>query len=75
VFGAYWMAYGLFAPDERAWVAGAKVLAGSTGEEPLDKHIHALARTAERASDPSTRAAVFAQLMAACAPCHQQLPR
>lgn len=85
VFGAYWMAYGLFAPDERAWVGGTKALTESSllpdnwqppeGAAPLDKEIHTLAEMARSAVSIPQRAEIYGQLLAACAPCHQQLPR
>jgi mono/diheme cytochrome c family protein len=84
VYGVYWMAYGLFAPDERAWRGGAEVLAdarllpasgAAPGQEPLDEAVHKLAATATEAAGPEARAVLLGKLLAACAPCHQQLPR
>jgi mono/diheme cytochrome c family protein len=75
VFGAYWMAYGLFAPDERAWQGGARALADARllPDSSLDE-VHQLAASAASA-ELGARTAMFGQLLTSCARCHQQLPR
>ena len=85
LYGAFWMGYGLLAPDERAWMAASAALGSAAltpegwkpepGTEPLDAPIHTLAQRAALTTEPADRAAIYAELMASCAPCHQQLAR
>jgi cytochrome c553 len=84
VYGAYWMAYGLYAPDERAWTAGADALARGrlapgdappmAGQDEVEARVHALATRAGATTDPSARGALWGELAATCSECHRRLP-
>lgn len=85
VYGAYWMGFGLFAPDERAWKAGTSALASSKlmpeggattppGMQDEEDAVHTLATKAATTTDPAGRAAIWGELLGACSPCHLRLP-
>jgi cytochrome c553 len=81
VYAAYWMGYGLLAPDERAWIRGAEVLATA----PLDASVappenpeaeaavHALAVRAGTTEGWPARATLWGEILAECASCHRQV--
>ncbi|MEQ1569280.1 MAG: hypothetical protein ABMA64_26825, partial [Myxococcota bacterium] len=85
LYGAYWLGYGVYAPNERAWLEGAGALGQGkllvegvppTPEaEALDAAVHALAVKAAATPAGPERAAVWAEVLSACAPCHTKLPR
>jgi cytochrome c553 len=85
VYGAYWMWFGVFAPDERAWKAGSTALAASRltsdaelptpGTPHQDEAVHALAQRAVTATDPAAQAAILGELLVACSTCHVQRER
>lgn len=80
LYGAYWLGYGLFAPDERAWQAGAKALSTAKllpdGAAPgADAAVHDLAKKALATTDTPARAALWADLLQSCEPCHEQLKK
>jgi len=72
VYGVYWMGYGVYAPDERAWVAGAGALASAElgSDDAVEARVHALARRAAATTDAEARADVWGELLATCSPCH-----
>jgi hypothetical protein len=81
LYGAYWLAYGVYAPDERAWRAGAEALTSSSLGEPTtpeeaaaEEQVHALGARAFRTTAPAERAALWGELATTCASCHRHLP-
>jgi cytochrome c553 len=76
-YGAYLMWLGLFLPSQTVFAAGVEELQHdnsipTVAEElkPLEKKVHALARTAGAAPDDQERAGAFADLLRVCADCH-----
>jgi hypothetical protein len=82
LYGVYWMGYGLLAPDERAWMIGATVLAGSwqlppgccppPQQQELEEAVHGLAQYALTTRDPQQRAEIRAALLVSCPACHAE---
>jgi cytochrome c553 len=80
LYGVYWMGYGLLAPDERAWMLGATVLASAWMLPPgwsappeqreLEEAVHGLAQYALATQDPQARAEIRAALLVSCPACH-----
>lgn len=85
LYGAYWMGFGVYAPDERSWIAGADALATAPlapgeapalpGREGVEDRIHAFGRRAAATADPAARAELFGEVLATCSECHRSLPR
>ena len=73
------MWWGLVGPAEELWKSGAHSLAGAplhrpdtVGLEPLNLEVRLIARRAQRAPAPD-RPALYGDLLATCARCHQAL--
>jgi hypothetical protein len=80
VYAAYWMGYGLLAPDERAWIRGAEVLAtapldASPENREAEAAVHALAVRAGTTEGWSARTTLWGELLAECASCHREVAR
>jgi cytochrome c553 len=80
LFGTYWLGYGLVAPDDRAWVAGAAALAVEAHRLPPGppetlRKVHDLGLDALAARQPRKRAAIWAEMLTTCAACHATIPR
>jgi hypothetical protein len=79
LYGAYWMGYGLIAPDERAWHDGARALgsapigADAPALRHVDARLHDLAARGAPMTDPHERAALWGELLVVCAECHSTL--
>lgn len=73
--GAYWLGYGLFAPNDAAWKSGVAALAASrtadgtpTGAGAAEK-IERLTEFA-RTANVEARPGVWAEILATCSDCH-----
>jgi hypothetical protein len=81
LYASYWMGYGLIAPDDRAWSAGAKALSGTSmgpgfpAHGELDARLHALAGRAAPLTDVHARAELWSELLVACSECHATIER
>jgi mono/diheme cytochrome c family protein len=79
LYGTYWMGYGLIAPDDRAWFAGAVALASRehwpSGPPAVLTQMSDLSAEAVAAKTPEERAVVWGQLLSTCAACHTTIPR
>jgi cytochrome c553 len=79
LYGAYWLAYGVYAPDERAWRAGAEALTSASlgegttpAEVDAEQAVHALGARAFATTGPAARAALWGELATTCAGCHRR---
>lgn len=76
--GAYWMGYGLFAPNGDAWDSGVEAIAKSRMADPSipgyanELHLHDIAAAA-RDAGAAERPQVWADLLLTCSQCHGTL--
>jgi hypothetical protein len=81
LYASYWMGYGLIAPDDHAWSAGARALAATSigADAPknreLDARLHDLAARAIPLTDIHSRAELWSELLVACSECHATIER
>jgi hypothetical protein len=81
LYAAYWMGYGLIAPDDHAWSAGARTLASTSigvdapAHHGLDARLHDLAARAIPLTDIHARAELWSELLVACSECHATIER
>lgn len=76
--GAYWMGFGLFAPNDAAWQSGIDAFTLSktaSSTNPLQASPERLRELtgAARAASPETRPGLWAQLLVTCSECHGPL--
>ena len=76
LWGAYWMGYGVIAPDERSWDAGSRALASAAigADAPklrhLDARLHDMAERGRSLTEVGARAQHWGELLVVCAECH-----
>ena len=81
LYAAYWMGYGLIAPDDHAWTAGARALSSTSigadapAHRELDARLHDLAARAIPLTDLHARAELWSALLVACSECHATIER
>jgi hypothetical protein len=81
LYAAYWMGYGLIAPDDHAWTAGARALSSTSigadapAHRELDARLHDLAARAIPLTDLHARAELWSDLLVACSECHATIER
>jgi hypothetical protein len=81
LYASYWMGYGLIAPDDHAWTAGARALSDTSmgsdapAHRELDARLHALAARAAPLTDLHARAELWSELLVACSECHATIER
>jgi cytochrome c553 len=81
LWGAYWMGYGVMAPDERSWDAGSRALASAEigADAPklrhLDAKLHDLAVRGRSLTEVGARAQHWGELLVVCAECHATIER
>ena len=81
LYASYWMGYGLIAPDDHAWSAGAKALSGTSmgpdapAHPDIDARLHALAARAVPMADVHARAELWSELLLVCSECHATIER
>jgi hypothetical protein len=75
------MGYGLIAPDDHAWSAGARALSSTSigadapAHRELDARLHDLASRAIPLTDTHARAELWSELLVACSECHATIER